>query len=124
MAPPPTVQISIPAETTYFRAVRLAVGAVATTVGFHVEAIEDLRIAVDELSASLVEVGDGSDLRFVICPEPGRGIRIEASVARGEQALDPQRFELSQRMLAVIADDHGFELTGPFARAWLERQVT
>lgn len=124
MTSEPTVQISIPAEVTYFRAVRLAVGAVAAAVGFHVEAIEDLRIAVDELSASLVEVGDGSDLRFVVCPDLGRGLRIEASAARGPKDLDPARFDLSQRMLSVIADDHGFELTGPVARAWLERSIT
>lgn len=124
MVDPPTVQISIPADIAYFRAVRLAVGAVAATIGFHVEAIEDLRIAVDELSASLVEVGDGGDLRFVVCPEPGRGVRIEASVARGPKDLDQERFELSQRILSVITDDHGFELSGAFATAWLERQVT
>lgn len=124
MTSEPTVKISIPAEVTYFRAVRLAVGAVATAVGFHVEAIEDLRIAVDELSTSLVEVSDGSDLLFVIRPDPSRSIRIEASVARGAKDLDPERFELSQRMLSVIADDHGFELSGPVARAWLQRGVT
>jgi hypothetical protein len=124
MADPSTVQISIPAEIAYFRAVRLAVGAVAATAGFHVEAIEDLRIAVDELSAWLVEVGDGGDLRFVVCPEPGRGVRIEATVARGPKELDQERFELSQRILSVITDDHGFELSGTFATAWLERQVT
>lgn len=120
---PLTMTIVVPAEARFFRSVRLAVGGLAAMVGFDVEAIEDLRIGVDELCAALAEGGAGDDLHLAVRTEPGASLRIEGSTARGEDALDEDRFHFSRQILSVVADDFGYETDESLVRCWLERTV-
>jgi serine/threonine-protein kinase RsbW len=48
-----TISISIPASPEYLKVVRLIVSGLASRLGFTIDDIEDLKIAVDELSAYL-----------------------------------------------------------------------
>ena len=72
---------------------RLVASGVATTVGFDVEEVEDLRIAVDELCTALVEGGDGgalllgfdlgdSEVSILGTTSANRGRRFRARAAR------------------------------------------
>ena len=106
----PIVTIIVPADVRYFRPVRLAVGGLATMAGFDIEAIDDLRIAVDEICALLAEAGDGSDLRLEICATPDRGIRIEGWSTTGEEAPDQDRFTFSRQILSVVADEFAYDI--------------
>jgi len=117
----PIVTITIPADVRYFRSVRLAIGGLATMVGFDIEAIDDLRIGVDELCAALVEAGDGQDLRLEICAEPGHRLHVEGTVAKGEPGVDEERFKFSQQILSVVADDCDYAMEDGHVRCWLER---
>jgi len=117
------VRISIPADVSYFRSVRLAVGALAAVVGFDVEAIDDLRIGVDEMCATAAEAGDGADLVIEVRPRVGEGIRIEVATARGTVEPDPARFEFSRRILSVVADDFGYDAGGAEVRCWMVRDL-
>lgn len=120
------VRISIPADAAYFRSVRLAVGALAAMVGFDVEAIDDLRIGIDEMCATAAEAGDGADLVIEVYPRVGEGIRIEAATARGAVDPDPARFGFSRRILSVVADDFGYEAGesgGSGVRCWIVRDL-
>lgn len=119
---PAVVTITLPADVEYFRSVRLAVGGLATVVGFDVEAIEDLRIGVDELCAALVEAGDGSDLQIEITTVPQQRLRIEGTTARGPDGLDDARFAFSRQILEVVADDFGYAPDGDHVSCWLERR--
>jgi hypothetical protein len=120
---PASVTIVVPSDVGYFRSVRLAVGGLATLVGFDVEAIDDLRIGVDELCGTLEEVGDGSPLTFVIETHVGRSIRVVGTAQRGEGDLDEDRFRFSHQILSVVADDHAFDIDGAQLRCWLERAL-
>lgn len=117
------VRISIPADVGYFRSVRLAVGALAAMVGFDVEAIDDLRIGVDEMCATAAEAGDGGELVIAVHPRVGAGIRIEATTPRGSVQPDPDRFEFSRRILSVVADDFGYEAGETEVRCWIVRDL-
>jgi serine/threonine-protein kinase RsbW len=117
------VRIRIPADVAYFRSVRLAVGALAAMVGFDVEAIDDLRIGIDELCATASEAGDGADLVIDIHPQVGSGIRIEATTTRGTVDPDPARFGFSRRILSVVADDFGYEAGDSQVRCWIVREL-
>lgn len=117
------VTILVPADVRYFRSVRLAVGGLATLVGFDVEAMEDLRIGVDELLAALVETGSADDLRLEISAEPGATLRIEGSTRSGRSEIDEDRFAFSRQILSVVADDFGFTTERGEARCWLERRL-
>lgn len=115
------IDITIGPDPRLVRPVRLAMGGLASLAGFDVEAIEDLRIAVNELTATLIERGDGSVLRLRLAVLGHGAIRIEGSTGRGDVVVDDDRFTLSDQILSVLADDHGFGTDGATATAWLER---
>ena len=53
------VRLELPVESQYIRVARLVASGLGATAGLDVDAVDDLRIAVDELCAALFEVGDG-----------------------------------------------------------------
>lgn len=55
--PPDTVTISVPARAEFLHVVRTVVGGVAARRDLTIDAIEDLRIAVDEACAQLLIAG-------------------------------------------------------------------
>ena len=57
-----TIRLTVPAALEYVRIVRLTASGVASRLGFDVEEIEDLRVAVDELASIVVEAADGGEL--------------------------------------------------------------
>lgn len=55
---PTAVSIEVPVDPAFVSIVRATAAAVASRVGYSIEEIDDLRIAVDEASALLLAVGD------------------------------------------------------------------
>lgn len=104
---PRVIELRLPADTGLLRVVRLSASALATTVGMLVEDLDELRIAVDEAVAALIEGGDGTrlDLRFDL---DGGGIELHGSIPAGGP-LDADRLELSHMLLAAVTDDHAIE---------------
>lgn len=115
------MDITIAPDPRLVRPVRLAMGGLASMAGFDVESIEDLRIGVNELTATLIERGDGTELRVRLALTPEGSIRIEGTTGLGALEGDEARFALSDRILSVVADAHGFETGDGVASAWLER---
>ena len=120
----PMVTLTVPADVRYFRSVRLATGGQGTMVGFDIEAIDDLRIGVDELCAALAEAGNGDDLHLRLIAVPGERLRIEGTVAQGSEVPDEDRFAFSRQILSVVADGFGYETTDGQVSCWLERRLT
>ena len=58
------VRLSVPASLEYLRIVRLTVSGVASRLGFDVDTIENLRIAVDELASTVVDTDIGGVLEL------------------------------------------------------------
>ncbi len=120
----PLVTLTVPADVRYFRSVRLAIGGLATMVGFDIEAIDDLRIGVDEVCAALAEAGNGDDLRIEILAIPGDVLRVEGTVPHGDEQPDQDRFAFSRQILSVVADSFGYETEGGQVSCWLERRLS
>ena len=100
-----TVSISIPASPQFLGVLRLVAAGLAARLEFTLEDIEDLKIAVDELSAYITgsQGRDGTlDVRFTIDQN-----RIEID---GRAALSPGHkvrtdlTEFSQMILETVAD--------------------
>jgi len=99
-----SVELTIPGDARFLRVARMVASSVATLADFDVDAIDDLRIAVDELCGVLVERGGGTsiDLRF--------DVEDVAVVVRGECELgaepveDDDRKALWTQILRVVAD--------------------
>ena len=101
-----TVSIKIPASPQYLGVLRLVAAGLAARLHFTLEDIEDLKIAVDELSAYITgsQGREGTiDVRFAIGDD-----RIEI---RGQAELEPGHkvrtdlTEFSQMILETVADE-------------------
>jgi len=105
------IELALPADTRLLRLVRLVASGLASTAGFDVDELDDLRIAVDEAVASLLEGGDGSrlTLRFDV-GESEVDMAGSTPAAKGT-TLDPERIELSTQILAAVCDEHELDLS-------------
>lgn len=107
-----TVSIRIPASPEYIQIVRLIASGLATRLGFTLDDIEDLKIAVDEMCAYLTgtQGRDGElQIRFSVGDD-----RIEID---GSGHFTPgvkvrtQLTEFSQRILDTVVDQASLEQT-------------
>jgi serine/threonine-protein kinase RsbW len=100
------IELSLPADSRYMRLARLMASGVATTGGLPLEEIEDFRIAVDEVCATLIEMGDGEPiwLTFELAQDE---LVVQATTAAGrDQTIDNDRLALSRQILDVVTDGH------------------
>lgn len=100
-----TISLSIPASPEYLRVVRLIAAGLASRLGFTVDEIDDLRIAVDELSAYLTgaQGRDGSlSIDFTLDGDT-LSIRGIADLKPGQKVRD-QLTELSKAILGTVVD--------------------
>lgn len=103
------IDLSLPPDSRYMRLARLMASGVATTCGLPLEEVEDFRIAVDELCATLIELGDGQPvhLTFDLAAE---ALVVHATTrASSQRAPDEERLSLSRQILEVVTD--GYDLT-------------
>ncbi|HEX5944801.1 MAG TPA: ATP-binding protein [Acidimicrobiales bacterium] len=101
-----SIELSLPADSRYMRLARLMASGVATTAGLPLEEVEDFRIAVDELCATLIEMGDGEPLRLVF-DVADDAVIVRATARMGVDAvIDDERLMLSRQILDVVTDGH------------------
>lgn len=100
------IDISLPADSRYMRLARLMASGVATTSGLPLEEVEDFRIAVDELCATLIEMGDGAAIRLTFELSPAAVVVRATTPSGGDVALDEERLVLSRQILDVVTDGH------------------
>lgn len=102
------IELSIPGTTRHIRLARLMAGGIATTYGLTMQFVEDVRIVVDEVCATLIETGQGQPLRLTFSLQDHAlvvsGTIRDASTA----AANRRRLALSHRILDVLAEHHQF----------------
>ena len=59
---PDAIRLSVPSTLEYVRIVRLTASGVASRLGFDVDEIENLRVAIDELTSMAVELSEPGTL--------------------------------------------------------------
>jgi serine/threonine-protein kinase RsbW len=104
------VTIKIPASPAYIGVVRLVAAGLATRLRFTIDEIEDLKIAVDELSAYLTgSQGREGDLQLTFT------ITEESIEIRGEGLLSPgqkvrtELTDFSRMILDTVVDTASLE---------------
>jgi anti-sigma regulatory factor (Ser/Thr protein kinase) len=105
------VRLTFPGSLEYVRVARMTTSAVAARLGFDVEEIEDLRVAVDELASVVIEAGDGGELSLTFSELGGRFV-VEG---RAPIASDPRLDDLTQQILAVVVDEFDLSSSGGVA---------
>jgi serine/threonine-protein kinase RsbW len=118
MPTPAPVRLTVPAESRYVRLVRLAAAGVATDAGFDVDDVEDLRVAVNELFALLVDDSeDPAGTVEVIYTQLDGGVSVEGSrQLSGDHPAASGPEDLALEILRVVVDEHSFEEDG--SRRW------
>ena len=105
-----TARLTVPATTAYLRHVRILAATIADDCAFDVEAIESLRIAVDELCAlAMADATDDAELTIDITTT-GDGIELAGRCApvTDEPVLDP----IAEQLLRAGSSHHDLQLDG------------
>jgi serine/threonine-protein kinase RsbW len=107
-----TVRITIPASPAYVQVVRLVAAGLASRLKFTIDDIEDLKIAVDELSAYLTGAqgreGD-LDIRFTVTDD-----RIEIAgtgILAPGQKIRTDLTDFSRMILDTVVDSATLDST-------------
>jgi len=108
----PTVRLVIPARSRYLRLARLTAAGIASDLGFSLQGIEDLRVAVDEACAVLIDGCDANghgeheiELTYGIV---GERLVIEGRSSCG--AGEPiDMHPVARELLAMTADEYVLE---------------
>ena len=100
----PFVEFRIPPDPAYVRIARLAAGDMGGRVGFSLDELDDVRLAIDEVCAILIEAGgDVLELRL---QARGRELMIEGRMPGPRGPIAPS--ELSERLLGALVDSCSF----------------
>jgi serine/threonine-protein kinase RsbW len=119
------VRLTMPANPGMLRVARLTAAGLANRVGFNVDEVEDVKIALDELCFGLLGDGAGAgtlDLRFVL--EPGALVIEGAGPANGSHDRDDDTTEFATLLLAALVDEHELSRDGDQLRFRLVKHQT
>lgn len=104
--PPPaaTVELRLPGEVRFLRLARLVASGLAAELGSSVEGVEDVRVAIDELSAVLLSDLDAgsTDLELTFRTD-GHDLVVEGS-CRAPAGSAPAPDGLAAELLGLITD--------------------
>ena len=105
------VQLVIPASARYLRLARLTAAGLAGDLGFPVDAIEDLRVAVDELCAAIIS-GAPDDVELeLVYREADQSLIIEGT-CRARTASAPELHGVARELLNMLADEYAIGAVG------------
>ena len=124
------VELSLPADARMLFLARLTAAAVATRAELDYEQVEDLRLAIDELGIALLGSGTGGGQIALLFQWDAEGVLdvVGTRIPEGDPSSNghgpgettvPLSFELSERILDALVDDHGADTIGGVHRAWL-----
>jgi len=118
---PTTLQLRLPPDPQLLRVLRLVGSGLASLGQLDLTATEEVRVAVDELGAALIAMGDGGpiDITFdltstALCVEGATALRPGT-----ELDVDP----LTDRMLSVVASSHEWSVESGRATGRLEKSL-
>lgn len=115
------VELSFRASTRFVRLSRLAASALAAEMGFDIESVDDLRIAVDELVALLVSGDHGEPVTLTYRPASSE-ISIEGSCA-GEAVTTLDMPDLVEAILSATTDAHDYTSAAGLRRFVVRKQL-
>lgn len=125
------VHLTLPAEPGSVRLARLVAAGVATDAGLSIDDAEDLRIAVSELVALLIEGTDDpsctAEITYRRAPgrvEVGGELTLTNAGSPGAAAAnDAPTDDLALEILRVVVDEHDFEANGDLRRFHLVKRA-
>jgi serine/threonine-protein kinase RsbW len=97
------LELRVPTSPTQLPAVRAMAGDLAMRMDFDLDAVEDLRLAVDEACATLASIAQGDEPLTVIFEATREALRIDAWVPTGP-GVDVPRDGFGWAVLHTLVD--------------------
>jgi serine/threonine-protein kinase RsbW len=97
------LELRVPTTATQLPAVRAMAGDLAMRMDYDLDAVEDLRLAVDEACATLTSVASGDSPLTVVFETTRAGLHIEAWVPTAD-GVDVPRHGFGWAILATLVD--------------------
>ena len=116
-----TLQLVLPADPRLLRVLRLVASGVASLGEFDLAAVEEVRVAVDELGSTLIGVSAGAPIEITF-ELTGNRFCVEGRTTLGDGAdleVDP----LTDRILDVVATSHAWTTDGGVAHGRVEKDA-
>jgi serine/threonine-protein kinase RsbW len=110
------VVLEIAADHSEVRVARLVASGVASLAGFDVEAIEDLRIAIDEACVWLIDRADGGPLHLEFRRSGSGAIEVTGDASVSAAPPNEGFGDLVEQLLAATCVNHRFEVGTSRAR--------
>jgi serine/threonine-protein kinase RsbW len=101
------VRLVLPATSRFLRIARLTAAGVAGDLGFGLQDVEDLRVAIDELCAALIEDADPKAELEIAYRIDGRVLEIDGWCPHA--SAPPELHPVAQELLSMTADDFRLE---------------
>ena len=96
------IRLSIPAEMRFLRIARLTAAGIAGDLGFGLQDVEDLRVAVDEMCAALIDRADpGTEFELAYTISEGR---IDIEGRSPQTGAPPELHPVARELLSMTAD--------------------
>jgi hypothetical protein len=99
------VCLSVPASRSHVRVARLTAAVVAERMDFDVDEIDDVLVAVDELTNAVIQARATSEIMFRFSPRGDQFVVDADATVVGRPELSP----LARQVLGAVVDD--FELS-------------
>ncbi len=102
------IELDLPLHVRHASTVRLVAGSVAADSGFSVDAIDDLRLAVNEVVSVLADVDDATAGRLSVSFSFAAGlVRVEARRRGIDEPLSAADIDpLATRILGAVTDEY------------------
>jgi serine/threonine-protein kinase RsbW len=114
--PSAPIRLTVPAELRYLRLARVTAAAIAADLDYSMQDVDDVRVAVDELAALLIEdAGPGAELELCFAAGPD-GITAEGHLTGGPTTA-PSVHPVAAELLALVVDSYDVA-DGPGGRSF------
>lgn len=112
------LELVVPPDPQLLRIVRLVASGLASLANLDLDAVEEVRVAADEVVSTLIEASAGEPVhvRMTVTPEL---LRLEATtdLGGGTFEVDP----MVDRVLEVVASRFAWDTVDGVAHGWAER---
>jgi hypothetical protein len=116
------IRLVIPAQSRFLRLARLTAAGIAGDLGFSLQDIEDLRVAVDEMSAVLIDgVAPSLELELVYRID-GDELQVEGRCAHAGAIAELH--PVARELLSMTADEFAVDAGGEGRRFRLVKRRT
>jgi serine/threonine-protein kinase RsbW len=109
--PESSVRLLIPSSVRHLRLARVTASTMASDLSFDLQDIEDLRVAVDELSALLIEDCPPDAVLELTFDAIDGGLRIKGHIAAPGLPA-PTLHPVARELLELVADEYEFSPDG------------